>query len=289
MVPARVKAICLLSLFAFPSCASPRLAGSVHTRAPEASSSAAVDESTYASWSDLAPYVLGLAPELPADGPAAGARLQLAPATASALAEGGEAAPGSEGGTEISLFNANTHEALLLTVSRDGKVSAESEEAVEMFFKCRRSGRAHVIEPGVLRVVAAIAREYPGRVIEVISGFRTAPYGVKESKHFAGRAIDLRVRGVKLTKVRDFVWKYFADVGVGYYGPQNFIHVDYRPGRKDTAWSSAHENAPYEYNPRWAMRIRPPWQPPFAGVDSVQSAAHARELAQTAAMALPAM
>ena len=48
--------------------------------------------------------------------------------------------------------------------------------------------------------------------------------------HFAGHAIDLRVRGVRTAKVRDFVWREHHEVGVGHYAVQDFVHVDSRPG-----------------------------------------------------------
>jgi uncharacterized protein YcbK (DUF882 family) len=178
------------------------------------------------------------------------------------------------GGVRVHLRNANSQDEFDIEIGRDGKVAAVQEAALDAFFSCRRTGRMKGISPGVLRVIAAIGEEYPGRTIEVISGYRAPPFGVKDSKHFDGRAIDLRVKGVKLSKVRDFVWKRFSDVGVGYYGPQNFIHVDHRPDEKDTAWSSAHENAIYEYNPRWAMRIRPPWREPL---ELIEDADHPHE------------
>ena len=167
----------------------------------------------------------------------------------------------------VLLRNANTRDEFALDLTRDGKVAESQAAMLDVFLSCRRSGRIHAMNSGVLRVLATLGEQYPGKVIEIISGYRAAPFGVKESKHFEGRAIDLRVKGVKLNKVRDFVWKNFHDVGVGYYMHQNFIHVDYRPDEKDTAWSSEDEDAVYEYNPRWAMRIRPPWQRPLEALE----------------------
>jgi uncharacterized protein YcbK (DUF882 family) len=272
----RAKALCLLGLFAIHGCASAQLLSPRAQRPGPAASGADVREPARVRLASLEPLTpashepeaLTLDPERTLLAPEL--RFQLALSALSAVPTG-SSGDVEQPPTVIQLLNANTRETLSLEVSRDGHVSPESEALVETFFKCRRSGRAHAIEPGVLRVVASIAREYPEHVIEVVSGFRTQPYGVKDSKHFQGRAIDLRVRGVKLTKVRDFVWKTFADIGVGYYGHQNFIHVDHRPDRKDTAWSSAHENAAYEFNPRWALRIRAPWQPPL---ESVSGPAH---------------
>jgi hypothetical protein len=42
-------------------------------------------------------------------------------------------------------------------------------------------------------------------VIDVVSAFRTPPFGVPHSKHFIDHAIDLRVSKIKTAKLRDFV------------------------------------------------------------------------------------
>lgn len=151
---------------------------------------------------------------------------------------------------------------LSLSVHRDGRLPEAMQAQAQAFFSCRRTGQSHEMAHGVLKILVALHQKFNGRVIEVVSGYRASPYGVKDSKHFHGNAIDLRVRGVKTSRVRDFIWRHFANVGVGYYGHQNFIHVDYRPEERDTAWTSPEENAPYSYNPHWALRIRAPWREP---------------------------
>ena len=78
------------------------------------------------------------------------------------------------------------------------------------------------------------------------------------SKHFQGHAIDLRVRGVRSALVRDFVWRSHHEVGVGHYTTENFVHVDYRPGERDTAWTASGEESVYVYNPGWAYKARHP-------------------------------
>ncbi len=85
-----------------------------------------------------------------------------------------------------------------------------------------------------------------------MSGYRARPYGAPKSKHFHGRAIDLRVRGVKITEVRDYLWRTNENVGVGYYRRQKFVHVDYRPSHKKIAWTQRRRNAKYQYHPKWS-------------------------------------
>ena len=45
------------------------------------------------------------------------------------------------------------------------------------------------------------------------------------SLHMEGRAIDIRLEGVPLTRLRDAALS-MQRGGVGFYGPSNFVHVD---------------------------------------------------------------
>jgi uncharacterized protein YcbK (DUF882 family) len=178
----------------------------------------------------------------------------------------------------VPLKNLNTREFVELAIAADGDVEGSARAAVETFFRCKRTGKTHRMSQGVLKVLGAIAVQFPGHAIEVVSGFRTYPNGVRDSKHFEGRAIDLRVVGVKTTKVRDFVWKHFADVGVGYYLHENFVHIDYRPEEKDTAWTVIDEGTPYALNPAWALRIRSPLDAPAPLAMAVLASDHPKQL-----------
>ncbi len=164
----------------------------------------------------------------------------------------------------LKLYDLNDRTALELAVNEDGSVDEADRLQLEYFFRCRRTQQTHAIAQGLLKILYAVDRAFPDHVLEIVSGFRSYPFGVRDSKHFEGHAIDLRLRGVRTTRVRDFVWKHFAEVGVGYYGHQNFVHVDYRPEDKDTAWTSPEADAAYAYNPSWAMRIRAPGRAPRA-------------------------
>ena len=88
---------------------------------------------------------------------------------------------------------------------------------MEHFFRCRRTGKHRPLDAGMLALLADIAQRWPGRIIEVISGYRAPPFGAPHSRHFLGHAIDLRVRGVRTAKVRDYVWREHQGVGVGHY------------------------------------------------------------------------
>jgi uncharacterized protein YcbK (DUF882 family) len=176
----------------------------------------------------------------------------LAPAMAPAAAIDVAPLPSSE--LTVNLENVNTGERANFHLASRGYVRAGEAAALEQFFRCRRTGKHKPIHPDTLALLADIARKWPGRVIEVISGYRAPPFGAPHSRHFLGHAIDLRVRGVRTAKVRDYVWREHQGVGVGHYSAGNFLHVDSRDD--DTAWSAREETADANYRPRWAKRAR---------------------------------
>jgi uncharacterized protein YcbK (DUF882 family) len=157
---------------------------------------------------------------------------------------------------KVKLANVNTQETATFHIGSEGEVSAEEAAAIERFFRCRRSGRHMTMSPGVLAMLSDVAKRWPNRTIEVISGFRAPPFGAPHSKHFRGHAIDLRVKGVRTAALRDFVWRGHHQVGVGHYPGTNFVHMDWRPGEPDTAWTAANEEGTPVYHPRWARRAR---------------------------------
>jgi uncharacterized protein YcbK (DUF882 family) len=158
----------------------------------------------------------------------------------------------------VSLVNVNTKESARFALPASGQVRADEAAEIAHFFRCRRTGRQMEIASGTLALLADIAQRWPNRTIEVVSGFRAPPFGMPHSKHFQGHAIDLRVSGVRSALVRDYVWRAHHEVGVGHYTTENFVHVDYRPGERDMAWTAHGEDSVYQYNPNWAFKARHP-------------------------------
>jgi uncharacterized protein YcbK (DUF882 family) len=172
------------------------------------------------------------------------------------LAAGVEITPLPSREIAVKVENVNSGETATFEIGVGGRTRADQAAAIEHFFRCRRTGRHRPLADSVLALLADVAQRWPGRVIEVVSGYRSPPFGTRHSRHFAGHAIDLRVRGVRTARVRDFVWRDHHEVGVGHYAAQNFLHIDSRPGQPDTAWSAAREDSPPQYDPRWAKRAR---------------------------------
>ncbi|GAB2659218.1 YcbK family protein [Vibrio panuliri] len=76
--------------------------------------------------------------------------------------------------------------------------------------------------------------------VQIISGYRSPATNkalrarssgvAKKSYHMTGQAIDFRLDGVNLRKVRDIAREIKAG-GVGYYPSSNFVHIDTGPVR----------------------------------------------------------
>lgn len=181
------------------------------------------------------------------------------PALAAPEAPAIEQAPAPEPAT-VHVVLTRGRQRLELDLPLDGKVSKDTADAIARIMRCRISGRTRRIAPGTLALLADVASRFPGHEIEVISAVRDEPdrtrAGVKHSKHWDGHAIDLNVRGAKLSEVRDAMWKNHRDIGVGWYPTGGFIHLDYRPDVHDTAWTQQKPNADNQYNPRWARIAR---------------------------------
>lgn len=163
-------------------------------------------------------------------------------------------APGKVGGTEVTLYNVNTHETLTVYLRFDGLTDDATAMSLKHYFRCKRTGRERPIYPGTLALFAQLTAHYPGHVIEIVSGVRAPGYGVKDSKHYSGHAIDFRVRGVKTKQVRDLAWKFDEEIGLGHYTGEDFLHLDNRPGDGKIAWEQRRQGSANRYNPKWAVK-----------------------------------
>ena len=117
--------------------------------------------------------------------------------------------------------------------------------------RCFRTDRERPMHPRLAEIVARVTEAFGRQNVDVISGFRAPPFGAAHSKHFLGRAMDLRLPGIPSRKLAAWVWKNFRGVGVGVYPKQDFVHIDVRD--VDVRWldTSLHgESAHARYFPR---------------------------------------
>ncbi|MEZ4367532.1 MAG: DUF882 domain-containing protein [Kofleriaceae bacterium] len=168
------------------------------------------------------------------------------------------APPTADAGVALTLHDVNHQETVQVVVALDGSTSPEDRATLERVLRCKRTERQHEIDPVTLGMLAAVGTRYPGQTIELVSGYRAAAKESRTSKHRAGSAIDFRIPGVSTVELRDFVWREYRGVGVGWYPAHDrqaaYIHLDHRPGEADMSWT--YEHGTNRYHPAWARRAR---------------------------------
>lgn len=154
----------------------------------------------------------------------------------------------------VELHAINTGDSLVLT-SAD-----EDERAVESFFRCHHTGARHPIDHRLLELLLVVAARFPGKVIEIVSGYRHPRVArTPHSYHTRGQATDLRIPGISNEALRNFLATQ-PGLGVGYYPNSVFVHVDVRGGR-GAYWTDV--SGPGE-TPRYRAAD---WRPRLASTD----------------------
>jgi uncharacterized protein YcbK (DUF882 family) len=152
----------------------------------------------------------------------------VAPRRAGALAA---AAP-----RELAFVNTHTGEKLSTVYAERGAYVPGALDEINHLLRDFRTGDVHPIDPALLDQLAALAALTRGSgCYEVICGYRSPKTNAmlrerssgvaKGSLHLQGRAIDVRLPGVPLTRLRDAA-RHMAAGGVGYYPKSDFIHLD---------------------------------------------------------------
>jgi uncharacterized protein YcbK (DUF882 family) len=136
----------------------------------------------------------------------------------------------------LSFTHTHTSETLNITYWRDGAYDHVGLSAVNHYLRDFRTGDVHAIAPGLLdylhTVQCKLGCDAP---FAVISGFRswatnellyrTTSGVAPHSLHLEGRAIDIRIPGVKTRHLREAAAGLQLG-GVGYYPASDFVHLD---------------------------------------------------------------
>jgi uncharacterized protein YcbK (DUF882 family) len=163
---------------------------------------------------------------------------------------------------EVKLFDENLRVNATIGIRRDGTMDEQTAAEVKHLFRCRQTNRERPIARRTLAMLADLAEKYESRPIEFVSAYRVQHGESPTSPHRDARAIDFRIRGVRQTEIRDYLWRKYTEVGIGWYPSEQFIHMDSRPALHDTAWTFlAGEN---HYHPYWAEAARQPVTEPAA-------------------------
>jgi len=151
------------------------------------------------------------------------------------LAQPAYATPGT-GARRLSFVNTHTGDAFRDAYWENGSYVPDAMAAINRVMRDHRSGEAHAIDPRLLDQLhdlnGVVGASAP---YQIISGYRSPTTNAAlhansdgvatRSLHMDGRAIDIRVGGVDLTRLRDAALGMRAG-GVGYYPDSDFIHVD---------------------------------------------------------------
>lgn len=151
------------------------------------------------------------------------------------------ASPELRGERVLSFLHTHTGERLSLPYWGDGRYLPGSLSRFESFLRDFRTGERHSIDPALLDQLHDLRLATGSTApFQVISGYRSprtnaalrAGGGGQASRslHMQGRAIDVRLSGVRSSVLRDAALE-LGRGGVGYYREQDFVHLDTGPAR----------------------------------------------------------
>ncbi|MFD1217321.1 DUF882 domain-containing protein [Microbulbifer celer] len=167
--------------------------------------------------------------------------LAVSAATAAAVSAGPALAKVGKSRT-LKMRNLHTGERLTASYWADGDYVGSGLKQFNRLLRDHRANEVTRMDPKVLDIVYKIKEKlnFNGEV-EIISGYRSAKTNAKlraagrgvarRSYHTRGMAIDIRMPGIPLSKVRRAALDLKAG-GVGYYPKSNFVHVDTGPVRR---------------------------------------------------------
>lgn len=143
----------------------------------------------------------------------------------------------------LRLYNTHTNETLFTAFEENGETILGNLHLFDFLLRDHRQNEVRGMDPQLFSQLYELQTRLGVRsTIEVISGYRSAKTNAmlrrstngvaKNSFHTMGRAIDIRIHGVKTKQVRDAAIDMKLG-GVGYYSASDFIHLDTGPVR---AW-----------------------------------------------------
>jgi uncharacterized protein YcbK (DUF882 family) len=137
---------------------------------------------------------------------------------------------------QLAFFHTHTGKRLDVVYKRNGEFVPEALSVINTFLSDFRTGDVADMDPHLLDLIYDL-REATGSesTYEVISAYRSPATNdmlrqrsggvAKNSQHLLGKAIDVRLSDVDLTKLRDTAIA-MQRGGVGYYASPNFVHID---------------------------------------------------------------
>lgn len=138
---------------------------------------------------------------------------------------------------KISLYNTHTSERLEVTFrDRTGEYDLAALDEINWLLRCHYADEVHEIDVRTIEFLSMVDQRLGGNHdFHVISGYRSPAYNerlrqegrgvAKRSLHLAGRAVDVRIPGVRLPLLQRAALS-LKYGGVGYYPRSDFVHLD---------------------------------------------------------------
>lgn len=139
----------------------------------------------------------------------------------------------------LKFYNLHTGEKLDVTYFEKGIYQPDAMHEISKVLRDHRTGDVKYMHTVLMDLLYLLRLEVDSeQAFHVISGYRSPKTnqmlfektnGVRvDSLHMQGRAIDIRIPGIKLPDLRQAALN-MQSGGVGYYQKSNFIHIDTGP------------------------------------------------------------
>jgi uncharacterized protein YcbK (DUF882 family) len=140
------------------------------------------------------------------------------------------------------VHNLHTGDVLDTVYYEDGQYLPDALAQARRVLRDWRNGEEHAMDAGLFDVLHAISDKIPGKgPFQILSGYRSKATNAmlhshseqvaQHSQHTLGKALDIILPGVELTRLRQAALSLKAG-GVGFYPQSGFVHVDVGPVRQ---------------------------------------------------------
>lgn len=141
----------------------------------------------------------------------------------------------------ISLYNLHLEEKEVVRFrDSEGHSIPDGMERINHLLRCRGTQKETTMALPLLDVVDHLQDKFGADEVQIISGYRAPEFNDRlkkagrkvatRSRHMHGEAMDIRLLGVSMKEVRDYLVEKRVG-GVGFYHDNNFVHVDVGPFR----------------------------------------------------------